>query len=108
MRTRLKALCRSKSAFLNKGKPLCRSKRTRLGTRRAHNARTTLAHNERTIPAHNHPTLRAQGRTTLRAQPQRTRFAHNPPAQAQPLCAQGNFFPLDTVYKSSILPYKAL
>ena len=26
-----------------------------------------------------------------RAQPQRTRFAHNPPAQPQPLCAQGMF-----------------
>ena len=50
MRTRLQALCRSKSAKLNKAKPLCRSRRTRLRILSAHNVRTTLAHK----PVNNH------------------------------------------------------
>ena len=99
IRTRPQALSRSKSAELNKAKPLCRSMRTRLCTLRAHNLQKPLRTMLRTTPAHNHPTLRAQVRTTLRAQPQRTRFAHNPPAQPQPLCAQGISFPLKIVRK---------
>ena len=83
--TRLKPLCSAAIACVNNAKALCRSKRTRLGTRRAHNARTTLhAHN----PTHKHPTLRAQGAQPLRAQPSRTRLLNNPRAQGRPRSAQ--------------------
>ena len=69
----LKALCRAKSDVLNNAKALCRSKRTRLGTRRAHNVCTTSAHNLAHNP-HAQPSYAA--RTS----------AHNPPPHN--LCAQ--------------------
>ena len=84
-------MCRSKSAELNKGKPLCRSRRTRLCIQSAHNVRTTL----RTTPAHNHLTLSAQARTTLAHNP-RARVVRTTPLHNPNPCVHKDFFPLNT------------
>ena len=70
-----KALCHAQSAARNNAKALCGSKRTWLGTRRAHNAHTTSAL-LRTSYAYKLEHTQARARKQLRARPYTSPMNH--------------------------------